>query len=458
MRLTMQVKKSVIAAIALRYQKERKKRKGIILDEFIELTGYNRSYASHILQAHGKKIRVGNDRVIEGDIRNRAKRKRLKKYDDKALKGLKKIWGIMDCICGKRLAPMLKEVIGILERHKEIRLDRDTRKKLSKISSATIDRLLADERKKQDIKGRSHTKPGTLLKSQIPIRTFSEWDENSPGFVEIDLVGHDGGDARGEFIQTLDVTDVCTGWTETQAVRNKAQVWVFEALKDIQGRLPFELLGIDSDNGSEFINHHLLKFCAEGKITFTRARSYRKNDNCFVEQKNYSVVRRAVGYSRYDTEEQRNILNELYGHLRLYTNFFQPVMKLIEKTRIGSKVIKKYDKPRTPYQRVLESPLVPEDKKQQLRKQYATLNPAELKRKITKLQHKLLKMVALKETLRKQHVDSNQGNMSCLGRYSGMGSSEKNDYRASGETEFSGSLPNLLIMIKNDQKLYKRVK
>ncbi len=297
-----------------------------------------------------------------------------------------------------------------------------------------------------------------LTSSQIPIRTFSEWDEKSLGFVEIDLVGHDGGDARGEFIQTLDVTDVCTGWTETQAVRNKAQVWVFEALKDIQGRLPFELLGIDSDNGSEFINHHLLKFCAEGKITFTRARSYRKNDNCFVEQKNYSVVRRAVGYSRYDTEEQRNILNELYGHLRLYTNFFQPVMKLIEKTRIGSKVIKKYDKPRTPYQRVLESPSVPECKKQQLKEQYATLNPADLKRKITRLQQKLLKMVALKETLRKQHVDSNQGNMACLGRYSGMGSSEKNDYRASGETEFSGSLPNLLIMIKNDQKRYKKVK
>jgi len=458
MRLTMQVKKSVIAVIALRYQKERKKRKGIILNEFIELTGYNRSYASYILQAHGKKIRISNDTVIEGDIRNRAKRKRQKKYDDKVLKGLKKIWGIMDCICGKRLAPMLKEVISILERHKEIRLDRDTRKKLYKISSATIDRLLAEERKKQTIKGRSHTKPGTLLKSQIPIRTFSEWDEKSPGFVEIDLVGHDGGNARGEFIQTLDVTDVCTGWTETQAVRNKAQIWVFEALKDIQGRLPFDLLGIDSDNGSEFINDHLCRFCEDRHITLTRARPYRKNDNCFVEQKNYSVVRRAVGYSRYDTEEERNTLNELYGHLRLYTNFFQPVMKLIEKTRIGSKVIKKYDKPWTPYQRVLESPLVPDSKKQQLKEQYATLNPAELKRKITKLQQKLLKMVSLKETLRKQHVDSNQGNKSCLGGYLGMGLSEKNDCRAFGKTELSGFSPNLLIMLKKDRKRCKRVK
>jgi hypothetical protein len=373
MRLTMQVKKSVVAAIALRYQKERKKRKGIILNEFIELTGHNRSYASHILQSHGKKIRISNNTVIEGDIRNRAKRKRQKKYDDKVLKGLKKIWGIMDCICGKRLAPMLKEIICILERYKEIRLDRDTRKKLHKISSATIDRLLAEERRRQTIKGRSNTKPGTLLKGQIPIRTFSEWDEKAPGFVEIDLVGHDGGDARGEFIQTLDVTDVCMGWTETQAVKNKAQIWVFEALEGIIKQLPFEIKGIDSDNGSEFINGHLVRFCDEKQITLTRSRPYRKNDRCFVEQKNYSVVRRAVGYSRYDTEENRNILNELYGYLRLYTNFFQPVIKLIEKTRVGSKVIKKYDKPRTPYQRVLESLLVPDDKKQQLKKQNSIL-------------------------------------------------------------------------------------
>jgi len=184
----------------------------------------------------------------------------------------------------------------------------------------------------------------------------------------------------------------------------------------------------------------------------TRSRPYRKNDNCFVEQKNYSVVRRAVGYSRYDTEEERNILNELYGHLRLYTNFFQPVMKLIEKMRIGSKVIKKYDKPWTPYQRVLESPLVPDDKKQQLRRQYATLNPADLKRKITKLQQKLLKIVSLKETLRKQHVDSNQGNESLLGGYLSMSLSEKNDCRAFGKTELSGFSPNLLIIVKKDRK------
>ena len=221
---------------------------------------------------------------------------------------------------------------------------------------------------------------------------MSDWSENKPGFVEIDLVGHDGGNARGEYIQTLDITDVCTGWTETQAVKNKAQIWVFEALKDIRDHLPFELLGIDSDNGGEFINAPLLKFCEEEKITFTRTRPYRKNDNCFVEQKNYSVVRRAVGYLRYDTEKELKTLNELYKVLRLYTNFFQPVMKLIEKTRIGSKVIKKYDKAKTPYQRVLDSPYAAVKAKEKLKAEYNQLNPAELKRKITRWQNKLMEL------------------------------------------------------------------
>jgi len=201
------------------------------------------------------------------------------------------------------------------------------------------------------------------------------------------------------FIQTLDLTDVCTTWTETQAVRNKAQVWVFEAIKKIRGHLPFDLLGIDSDNGSEFINDHLFRYCKEERITFTRSRKYRKNDNCYVEQKNYSVVRRAVGYLRYDTDGELAMLNELYWHLRLYTNYFQPVMKLIEKTRTGSRVTKRYDKPQTPYQRVLQSPHVPDKNKDEMKRQYAKLNPAELKRQITRLQNRLIDNAAKKKDL-----------------------------------------------------------
>jgi hypothetical protein len=245
-----------------------------------------------------------------------------------------------------------------------------------------------------------------LLKHQIPVRTFSEWDEQRPGFVEIDLVGHEGGDPNGDYAQTLDMTDICTGWTETQAVRNKARVWVFEALKEIRKRLPFRLLGIDSDNGGEFINGHLVDYCENEKITFTRARPYRKNDNCYVEQKNYSVVRRAVGYHRYDTPRQLRLLNQLYSRLRLYTNYFQPVMKLEEKIRVGSKVKKKYDRPRTPYQRVLEAPPVEKEDKKKLKQEYAKLNPAELRRQITTLQIKLRKLAA-KENLRKRNQKQN---------------------------------------------------
>jgi hypothetical protein len=397
MRLTVKERRKATKITAARYQKASKKQKGIILDEFAALTGYDRCYTAYLLRNQGKKVRINNRIVAMGDIGKRHKRQRQRIYCDDVLRALKQIWVIMDCICGKRLQPMLKEMLSILQRHKEIKVTREITKKLLRISASTIDRILKPERKKYELKGRSLTKPGTLLKHQIPIRTFSEWDEQRPGFVEIDLVGHEGGNLRGDFIQTLNVTDVCTGWTEMQAVKNKAQIWVFDALKDIRGRLPFDLLGIDSDNGGEFINDHLVRFCRDEKITFTRARSYRKNDNCFIEQKNYTIVRRYVGYARYDTEIAQMLMNELYVHLRLYVNFFQPVMKLIQKTRIGSKVRKKYDEPQTPYQRVLTSPSVPENKKEILSHQYAQLNPAALRRTIAKLQNDLFKLVESRE-------------------------------------------------------------
>lgn len=405
----MKERRSVTAVVAKRYQKATKKEKSTILGEYIQLTGYNRCYAAFLLRNHGRRMEINNNTVLVGDCRKRIKRVRDRTYDERVVRVLKKVWQIMGFICGKRLKPALEQVIPILEKYKEIELDKSIREKLLKISAATIDRVLAPERKKRSLCNRARTKPGTLLKHQIPIRTFSEWDEQRPGFVEIDLVGHEGGDPSGDYIQTLDMTDVCTGWTETQAVKNKARVWVFEALKEIRERLPFKLLGIDSDNGSEFINDHLYGYCEEEKITFTRARAYRKNDNCYVEQKNYSVVRRAVGYHRYDTPGQLRLLNQLYSRLRLYTNYFQPVMKLEEKVRVGSKVKKKYDQPRTPYQRVLEAPLLEEESKKKLNQEYAKLNPAELRRQITTLQIKL-RQLAAKENLKKRDHKQNNKN------------------------------------------------
>jgi len=217
-------------------------------------------------------------------------------------------------------------------------------------------------------------------------------------------VGHDGGVASGDFIQSLNFTDIATCWDIIAACINKAKVHVFKALKIIIARFPFIILGIDSDNGSEFINAIMLRYCAENEITFTRSRPYKKNDSCFVEQKNYSVVKRNVGYSRYDTEEELSILNELYIYLDCYTNYFQPVVKLQSKTRVGSKVTKKYDEAKTPYRRVLESEEIDDKIKARLKVQYDSLNPANLKRKISRLQDKLLKLNVLKSKVRKDAV------------------------------------------------------
>lgn len=399
--LTMRYKKAITKELRDRYRKASKKDKTMMLDEFIRLTGYNRSYAARALRIErvlgylniaGKRIKYVADR--------KSKRKKKKFYDKEVFISLKKIWIICDYICSKRLTPFLSEIIPVLEKYGEINLATKVREKLFKISAATIDRMLVETRKRHRIKGRSTTKPGTLLKKSISIRTFADWDEKVPGFFEVDLVSHDGGAVRGDFTQSLNFTDIVTGWEEMVAVKNKAQVWVFAGIKRIRWRLPFSILGLDSDNGAEFINAHLLRYCEEEHITFTRSRPYRKNDSCFVEQKNWSVIRRAVGYSRYDTAEELTLLNELYGYLRLYVNFFQPVRKLIKKERIGSKVTKRYDEAKTPYRRVLASPDIEDKVKVKLRKEYAMLNPAELKRKITKLQNKLLKLSALKQKVR----------------------------------------------------------
>jgi hypothetical protein len=400
MRLTMKARQEVTRATAGQYRGASKKEKGQILDQFIATTGYSRWYARLVLRHEGRRLQTDKQTIVVVERKLSTKSKRARCYDEKVQTALVRVWRLMDYICGKRLQPMLPELLTVLERHNEFRCDRETRAKLLRISAASIDRLLRTERRKYELRGRAGTKPGTLLKKQIPIRTFAEWDEQCPGFVEIDLVAHDGGLAAGDYCQTLDLTDVATTWTETLAVRNKAQAWVFAALKEMRQKLPFSLLGIDSDNGSEFINKYLVEYCQQQKLSFTRSRPYRKNDNCFVEQKNYSVVRRAVGYQRYDTEAQLAWLNELYATLRLYSNFFQPTMKLKSKERVGSKVTKRYERAQTPYQRVLAAPQVSKGAKQLLRAKYATLNPAALKRKLMRLQEQLLKSTSSTKRVR----------------------------------------------------------
>ena len=390
MGLSMAERKAVTKEMLKRYAAAPKAEKGLMLDELCALTGWTRRHARRALTA-----------AARGTI-DRARRPKERIYGRDVLIPLRRIWAVLDGPSGKRLAPFMAEIVQALERFGELQVSPEVRSKLLAVSSATIDRMLAPDRARLRVRGRSGTKPGSMLKRQIPIRTFAEWDEDRPGFCEVDLVGHDGGIPAGEFCHTLDLTCVKTGWTEPRAIRTKSQRWVREALEDIIRDLPFPLLGIDCDNGSEFINVELFGWCSERGITFTRSRPYRKNDNCFVEQKNWPVVRQQVGYLRYDTPQELACLRELYGHLRCYVNFFQPQMKLVSKVREGSKITKRYDTARTPYRRVMDLPEIPARAKDALTETYASLNPLALKRSIGACQDRLIAMAQTKDRTRKE--------------------------------------------------------
>lgn len=367
--MTKQSKQELLKAVRPRYRKASKREKSRILDEFVAATGYNRKYAIHLL-------RNGPPRPSQ------KKRGRRLIYGPDVVAALVQVWEACGHLCGKRLQPFLPDMVKALERHGELKLAPETRSRLLQMSASTIDRRLKRARSKLAYRGRSTTKPGTLLKNAIPIRTFADWDEQIPGFVEMDLVAHCGDSAVGEFLHTLNVVDIETRWTEPIALPNKGQKATFEGIMTMRHRLPFPLLGIDSDSGSEFINHHLYNYCQDEKITFTRARPYNKNDQAHVEQRNWTVVRQVVGYARYESSEALILLNVIYEDLRLFVNFFQPVMKLVSKTRVGSKVRKKYATAQTPFQRALASQDVESFVKEQLQELFLTLNPAELRRRI----------------------------------------------------------------------------
>ena len=274
MRLDLRTRKAVTERVAKRYRRASKAEKGRILDEFCATMGYNRSYAARVLR---KRPSRGRSKARPPGQRGQG---RKPVHTAEVVGPLIRIWAILNFPCGRRLVANLREVVRVLQKFGEIELAPEVKEKLLAISAATADRLLAPERKKIELKSRSKTKPGSLLKHQVPIRTFADWDDVLPGFRGMDLVGHEGGNPRGDFRQSLDAVDISTGWTELRAVKNKAQAWVFGAIKDMREALPFPLLGIDSDSGAEFINDHLIRYCKREKITFTRGRPSKKNDNC----------------------------------------------------------------------------------------------------------------------------------------------------------------------------------
>lgn len=382
--LTMKQRMALTYEVRNRYRKSSKKGKTEILNEFVKVSGYNRSYARRVL---GSLKKAG---------RKKKRLPRQRRYDLRVFYPLRTLWLAADGICGQRLKPFIPELIQVLAGHDELQITQETQRKLETMGSATIDRMLAATKRQYQLKGKATTKPGTLLRKTIAVRTFADWDETKPGFFEADLVAFCGDSPKGEYVNGLNLTDVLSGWVGLEAIMGKSQYRTHKAVDKVRSRLPYRMLGLDSDNGTEFINWLLKRYCEAKKITFTRIRPYRKNDNCYVEQKNYTVLRRFLGYARYDTQKQLVIIKEILKLVETYVNFFQPVMKLKSKQRIGSKVKKQYDQAQTPYQRLLKSGILNQKQKQQLKTFYRTLNPMELKRKINKLTEKLNKTLRYK--------------------------------------------------------------
>jgi Integrase core domain len=384
MGLTLAERRAVTETTAIRYSLADKRTKGIILDELCATTCWHRNHARKALKT------ALQPKVVA------PRRPRPPTYGPEVIAALTVCWTVLGMPAGKRLAPMLGELLAVLRHFGELVIDEATAALLVSMSAATIDRRLASERAKYQLKGRCTTKPGSLLKSQIPVRTWADWNDARPGFVEIDLVCHDGGNAAGQFAFTLTVTDIATGWTENRSVPSKTAKCVLAALNDIAYRMPFPVLGVDSDNGSEFINVTLLQWCERHHITFTRARPGNKNDGCHVEQKNWAVVRIMVGYHRYDTAAELLLLNEIWQLQSKLTNYFYPQQKLISKVRHGAKVSKKYDTAATPFHRAIDHPTVTVDRIAALARTHALINPAATQRQIQALTAQLLKITTSK--------------------------------------------------------------
>ncbi|MGH7899017.1 MAG: integrase catalytic domain-containing protein, partial [Candidatus Binatia bacterium] len=366
-------KRELIQAVSERYRAASKAEKRHILDEFVALTAYHRKHAIRVLG--GSSSSVGGP-----------KRPRSRVYDEAVREALIVFWEASDRICGKRLKPLLPVLLEALERHGHLRLDAQVRARVLEVSAATIDRLLAGPRvTARGRRSRARAKPA--IRRSVPVRTFADWKDPVPGYVEADLVAHCGESVAGSFSYTLVLTDIASAWTECVALLVREGTLIVDAIDRMRTAMPFVLRGIDTDNGSEFVNEALLAYCTQQDIELTRSRPYRKNDQAWVEQKNGSVVRRLAGYGRLEGIRAVEALGRLYTSSRLFVNFFQPSFKLAEKTRFGARVSKRYHAPETPCARLLASPDISEPTKERLRAVLLSLDPLRLLDEIRTVQH-----------------------------------------------------------------------
>lgn len=375
--MSIESRRSLTLAASARYRKGTKKEKGAILDEFCANTGLTRKHAVRLLR-HPPEPRAA-----------KLKRKRPKVYGEAEQMALRRLWPLLNYPSARRTVAGLGDLIEACGRHGEWTPDEKVREQLLKMSASTCERLLRPLRQVRP-KGLSLTRAGKHLRSQIAVRTGTEWSDAVPGFAEGDLVEHCGGVAEGSFLYTLTLTDVALGWTEFAALQGKGQIEALKGLELASRRMPVSLKGLDFDNGGEFMNHHMHAFCQKHEILLTRGRPYVKNDGCRVEQKNGAIVRRHVGYGRLDTPDHLCTLKELYSVLRLLVNFFEPSSKLIRIHTEDGKTRKVYDPPKTPYRRALESEAVPQEAKQILQTTFLTLNPVALRNRLRLIKQDLL--------------------------------------------------------------------
>ena len=346
-KISMKSRNEIIESKKIAYQRSQKAGKMKILNELVSTTGLSRSHLA-------KRLRERKKNKQKHPVKSKRGRKPRYGMDHKRI--LHIIWELLDYPCSKRLKEAIRDVLPSFVSKGHIRISAAIQNDLLAMSHGTMDRLLRADRKQLNSVGRSVTKPGSLLKSQIPIRRGSEWNENQVGFVEMDLVAHCGNTTAGEFICSLNVTDIKSGWTECRAIQNKARVHTFDAFVNIRKVLPFPLLGIDSDNGSEFINHHMKTYCDSENLVFTRSRPNTSNDGCHVEQKNWSVIRQTIGYARFEDPYALPVFNRIYSTLSLINNFFLPSAKLLSKTRHASSISRVHGKPQSPFRRLMDDP------------------------------------------------------------------------------------------------------